>query len=260
MTQEITSNGLVQVMRHRDRKLLNIYCTAGYPELGDTARILTTLEAAGADMVEIGMPFSDPLADGPTIQQSNMRALENGMTLELLFEQLSQIDLGIPVILMGYFNPVLQYGVRNFCDKCGEVGVSGVIIPDLPMHLYQKMYQQHFVENDLCNIGLVTPQTSNERVLEIDQVSSGFIYAVSSASTTGRGSGLSDTGAYLERLSNLGLKNPIMTGFNITDKESFDRASKHTRGGIIGSAFIKAIAREGKLESNIYSFVKSIKS
>lgn len=258
-TQVSTQNKLVELMSSEKDRLLNIYCTAGYPNLDDTPVVLRSLEDAGVDIIELGMPFSDPLADGPTIQQSNMKALENGMSIERLFGQLSQLGLSVPILLMGYINPVLQYGIERFCHDSKQVGVSGIILPDLPPALYDSQYRTYFEENDLCNICLVTPQTSEDRIRAIDRSCSGFIYAVSSASTTGTKSDLDGVDAYLEGLSKMGLQNDILTGFNIKDAESFNRATKYTRGGIIGSAFIKAISNAEALPSAIHSFVKSIR-
>jgi tryptophan synthase alpha chain len=240
--------------------ILNIYCTAGYPRLDDTPRILKALEKAGVDIIELGMPFSDPLADGPVIQASSMQALENGMSIELLFEQLHEVNISVPIILMGYLNPVLQYGIERFVMSCVECGVAGAIIPDLPPALYALRYRQLFESNGISNICLVTPQTSRARIKAIDDVCTGFIYAVSSASTTGSKSDLSNIDDYLRGLSEMGMDNPILTGFNIKDADSFARATKYTRGGIIGSAFIKAMSKGEDLDLAIQSFVKSIRS
>lgn len=254
------NNQLTELMASGKGNLLNIYYTAGYPNLDDTSRIIRALEVAGVDMIEIGIPFSDPLADGPTIQRSNMISLENGMHVAKLFDQLSEIDANVPIILMGYFNPILQYGVERFCIRCSEVGVSGLIIPDLPLEYYINKYQSMFEKYNLCNICLVTPQTSESRVRYIDAHISGFIYAVSSSSTTGSESGVVDIDDYLQSLSSLKLRNPIMTGFNIHDKASFDRASQYTRGAIIGSAFIREITDTKNIGETVLSFIENIRS
>ena len=257
-TPSVISNPLTDLMAVASDNLLNIYFTAGYPKLNSTGAVLSALQDAGVDMIEIGMPFSDPLADGPTIQQSNMTALANGMNIELMFRQLEHVEFRVPIILMGYLNPVLQFGLERFCERASSTGVSGLILPDLPADLYELKYKDTFQKFNLCNICLVTPQTSDERIAHIDRNSSGFIYAVSSSSTTGNKSN-SSSADYLRNLSQLELKNPIMTGFNIRDRKSFQEATRYSRGGIIGSAFIKAITDVDDLDSSIHSFVKSIR-
>jgi len=243
-----------------DKKLLSIYFTAGYPEINDTISIIQELENSGVDMIEIGLPFSDPLADGPTIQDSSTAALHKGMTTKLLFEQLAGIreKVSIPLIIMGYFNPMMQYGVEAFCAKCQEVGIDGLIIPDLPVNEYNDHYKTTFEKYGLINVFLITPQTSDERIRFIDEVSDGFIYMVSSASVTGSTSGFGDTQeAYFNRIKALELKNPQIVGFGIKDNETFLKATNSTKGAIIGSAFIKMITKDGK--SGIPAFVKSIR-
>lgn len=225
-----------------DKKLLSIYFTAGYPNLNDTISIIQELEKNGVDMIEIGLPFSDPLADGPTIQESSTQAIENGMTTNLLFEQLKEIrkTVQIPLIIMGYFNPMMQFGVENFCQKCNEIGIDGLIIPDLPLEEYLLEYQEIFEKYNLKNVFLVTPQTSNERILQIDSVSDSFIYMVSTASVTGNQTGFGkEQMEYFERISNLNLNNPQIIGFGINNKETFSQATLHQKGAIIGSAFVK---------------------
>ncbi len=241
--------------------LLSIYFTAGYPNLEDTVPVLESLQANGVDMVEIGLPFSDPLADGPTIQASGTQALKNGMTTTLLFEQLKDIrkTVSIPLIIMGYFNPVLQYGVENFCKKCQEIGIDGFILPDLPLAEYQEHYQEMFEKYGLVNVFLITPQTSDERIKQIDDASNGFIYMVSSASVTGSQSGFGNAQTdYFDRIKNMKLNNPQIVGFGINNSETFDAATKYTNGAIIGSAFIKMLTTKGI--DGISDFVKSIRS
>jgi len=231
-----------------DKKLLSIYFTAGYPALNDTVQIIQDLEKNGVDMIEIGLPFSDPLADGPTIQDSSTTALENGMTTEKLFEQLKDIrkTVSIPLIVMGYFNPMLQYGVEAFCKKCHEIGIDGIIMPDLPLDVYQADYEATFKKYGLINIFLITPQTSDERIRQIDEASDGFIYMVSSASVTGSKSGFGNTQTeYFERIATMNLKNPQIVGFGIKDSETFQVATKNAQGAIIGSAFIKHLTSNG---------------
>ncbi|SHG51247.1 tryptophan synthase subunit alpha [Winogradskyella jejuensis] len=231
-----------------DKKLLSIYFTAGYPNIDDTVTIIQNLEKSGVDMIEIGLPFSDPLADGPTIQDSSTQALKNGMTSELLFQQLKDIrkTVSIPLIIMGYFNPMLQYGVEAFCKKCQEIGIDGLIIPDLPVDVYHDEYKSTFDKYGLINVFLITPQTSEERIRYIDSVSDGFIYMVSSASTTGAKSGFGDEQEdYFTRISNMNLKNPQIVGFGIFNNDTFTQATKHAKGAIIGSAFIKYVTANG---------------
>ena len=242
-----------------EKKLLSIYFTAGYPSLNDTLTIIQDLEKSGVDMIEIGLPFSDPLADGPTIQESSTAALKNGMTTETLFNQLKDVrkTVTIPLIIMGYFNPMLQYGVEAFCKKCQEIGIDGLIIPDLPVDVYNDQYKAIFEKYGLINVFLITPQTSVERINFIDSISNGFIYMVSSASVTGSQSGFGDDQtAYFERISNMNLKNPQIIGFGINDNDTFVQATKYAKGAIIGSAFIKFLTNNSV--DKIDSFVTSI--
>ena len=243
-----------------DKKLLSIYFTAGYPKLNDTVSIIQELKKNGVDMIEIGLPFSDPLADGPTIQESSTIAIENGMTTSLLFEQLKDIrkTVQIPLIIMGYFNPMMQFGLEKFCQKCAEVGIDGLIIPDLPLYVYENEYKDIFEKYGLKNIFLVTPQTSNERIAQIDTISDSFIYMVSSAAVTGSQSGFGDEQMdYFKRIADLNLKNPQIVGFGINNKETFSQATKHQKGAIIGSAFIKFIKNNSI--SKINEFVKALR-
>lgn len=253
------TNRINQKMKE-NKKLLSIYFTAGYPAINDTVKILEDLEKNGIDMVEIGLPFSDPLADGPTIQESSTAALKNGMTTERLFEQLKDIrkTVSIPLIIMGYFNPMLQYGVEAFCMKCNEIGVDGIIMPDLPLDVYEHEYKSTFEKYGLINIFLITPQTSDARIRQIDEASDGFIYMVSSASVTGSKSGFgNEQEAYFDRISKMNLKNPQIVGFGIKDNETFEQATKTAKGAIIGSAFIKHLKTNGK--DKIAVFIKGIR-
>ena len=256
-------NRIEELFKYKSQRVLNVYFTAGYPKLEDTTAIMQQLEASGADLIEVGIPFSDPIADGPTIQESNGVALSNGMTLKLLLEQLKGIreKVSIPIILMGYINPIVQYGIEQFCQDCEEIGVDGLILPDLPMFEYIEVHKPLFDKHGLLNIFLITPQTSEARIREIDENSSGFIYMVSSASTTGAKAQVSgDQEAYFARIKEMKLKNPTLIGFGISNKETFDKASANANGAIIGSAFIKAISQEGNLNDNIDEFVKSVTS
>ena len=244
-----------------NKKIVSIYFTAGFPLLEDTVSIIEKLQRAGVDMIEIGLPFSDPLADGPTIQGSSTIALKNGMTTHKLFEQLKDIrkTVSIPLIIMGYFNPVLQYGVETFCAKCAETGIDGLIIPDLPVDVYNEEYRTIFERYGLVNIFLITPQTSEERIRYIDSVSNGFIYMVSSASTTGAKSGFgTEQTDYFKRIANMQLKNQQIVGFGISNKETFEQATQFTKGAIIGSAFIKHLSQYGV--QNINEFITEILS
>ncbi|MGB5361795.1 MAG: tryptophan synthase subunit alpha [Aureibaculum sp.] len=243
-----------------DKKIISIYFTAGYPELHDTVEILQRLEKSGVDMVEIGLPFSDPLADGPTIQASSTHALRNGMTTDLLFSQLKGIrkSVKIPLIIMGYFNPILQYGVERFCETCKEIGIDGLIIPDLPVDVYNEKYKSIFEKNNLINVFLITPQTSDDRIQFIDSISKGFIYMVSSASVTGSQEGFGDVQtSYFKRIANMKLQNPQIVGFGISNRETFKQATQFAKGAIIGSAFIKFISSKGI--GSIDDFIESVK-
>jgi len=257
------SNKIKDLFAAKTGEILSLFFTAGFPKLNDTSTIIKELENSGADLVEIGIPFSDPLADGPTIQESSEVALANGISLNLIFEQLKDIrsTVGIPLILMGYFNPVLQFGMERFCGKCKEVGIDGVIFPDLPLKEYLDHYKDMFDEYDLKNILLITPQTSEERIREIDLQSDAFIYMVASNSTTGTKQVVNENHeAYFKRVNSMDLKNPLLIGFGITDRESFQKASNYASGAIIGSAFIKAINNSADLKENIREFITDIKS
>lgn len=243
-----------------NHKLLSIYFTAGYPQLNDTVNIIKSLQNVGVDMIEIGMPFSDPLADGPTIQQSGSIALKNGMTSKILFAQLKYIrkEIDIPLILMGYLNPILQFGVEEFCKACAEVGIDGLIIPDLPIEDYHQNYQSIFEAYGLINIFLITPQTSLDRIKFIDKISNGFIYMVSSAGTTGSKNEFDQEQLdYFKRISDLNLKNLQIVGFGISNNQTFEQATCYSKGAIIGSAFINQISNLGI--EGIDNFVKNIR-
>ncbi|MDA8973204.1 tryptophan synthase subunit alpha [bacterium] len=242
------------------KKVLSIYFTAGYPEKEDTTKVLQQLQDSGVDLVEIGLPFSDPLADGPTIQDSSTTALKNGMSTQLLFDQLKDIrkSIHIPLIIMGYFNPMLQYGVDAFLKECAQIGIDGIIMPDLPLAEYKQHYAAMYEKYGIKNIFLITPQTSDARIREIDKASDSFIYLVSTASVTGSKSGFGpEQEAYFERIANMKLKNPLVVGFGIHDEHTFTQATKHTSGAIIGSAFIKTITEKGL--AGIAPFIQSLR-
>ena len=244
-----------------NKKILSVYFTAGFPNLNDTVPIIEALQENGVDMLEIGLPFSDPLADGPTIQESSTIALQNGMTTQLLFDQLKDIreTITIPLLIMGYFNPILQFGVENFCKQCASIGIDGLIIPDLPLDIYEKEYKTVFEQYNLKNIFLITPQTSEERIRKIDAVSDSFIYMVSSLSTTGSQSSFGDSQEqYFKRVSDMKLGNPQIVGFGISNKATFEAATNYQKGAIIGSSFINFIKEEPL--ANIPTFIKNLTS
>jgi tryptophan synthase alpha chain len=258
-------NRIKNLFSHKRKNIVSIYFTAGFPQLNDTNTILGALQKHGTDLIEIGMPYSDPLADGPVIQHSSMVALNNGMSIKLLFEQLNEycnsssgVRGDLPLILMGYLNPVLQYGIENFCSDAHDVGIDGIILPDLPLHEYETMYKKLFEKSKLDFIFLITPETSEKRIKKIDAISKGFIYAVSSSSITGTDKDMSVQEKYFQRLENMKLKNPILIGFGIKDNATFSQACKHASGAIIGTAYIKAIEKSNDINSDTENFLNSI--
>ena len=257
---------LQNTFQEKNNHILNIYCTAGYPLLNSTLEVMKALQQNGADIIELGMPYSDPLADGPVIQHSSSVALANGMTIAKLFEQLRDFrntplgdgGISIPIILMGYMNPVLQYGFEKFCSDAAAVGIDGLILPDLPEYEYETEYGSIIKKHGLDFIFLVTPETSEERIKKLDSLSSGFLYAVSSSTTTGSNKRAENTDEYLRRLKNLKLKNPVLVGFGISNKQSFDAVCQQTEGAIIGSAYIKALEKSADVNPATKSFLSSI--
>lgn len=250
----------IQASLAQNKKLLSIYFTAGFPAIDDTVSILEQLQEAGADMIELGLPFSDPLADGPTIQESSTKALHNGMTTDKLFDQLQGIrkTIDVPLIVMGYFNPMMQFGVELFCKRCQEVGIDGLIIPDLPVDVYHEKYQKLFQQYGLLNMFLITPQTPDDRIDYIDKVSEGFIYMVSSAATTGaQGSFGNEQEQYFKRIGAMNLKSKLLVGFGISNRETYDAAVAHSQGAIIGSAFIKHLEKNGS--NSVKKFIEQIR-
>ncbi|WP_089742755.1 tryptophan synthase subunit alpha [Chryseobacterium taihuense] len=243
-------------------KKLNIYFTAGIPTLEDTGKIAGLIQESGADMMEIGIPYSDPVADGPVIQEAHSLALNNGMSIKKLFDQLAEIkdSVIIPKILMGYLNPVLQFGFENFCHKCSEVGISGLIIPDLPPIEFEKKYGEILKKYNLNFTFLVTPETSEERIKYLDSLSSGFLYAVSSSSTTGNSNTVVKNESYLNRLASLKLKNPVLIGFGIKNKSDFENVTEKAEGGIIGTAFVKILLEKKNWEIEAANFIHSVKA
>ncbi|MDH5381580.1 MAG: tryptophan synthase subunit alpha [Cyclobacteriaceae bacterium] len=254
-------NRLNHLFNTKKENILNVYFTAGFPELNSTVQIIELLSRHGADIIEIGIPFSDPVADGPTIQASNKRALDNGMSLNLLFDQLKDIRkiTQIPLVLMGYLNPVVRMGVEKFCEKCKEVGIDGLILPDLPVKEYRDHYQETFKKFGLSNVFFITPQTSEERIRAMDEATDTFLYMVSSPGITGAKSYIAESQIdYFTRIQAMQLKNPALIGFGISDNNTFMQASKFSSGAIIGSAFINALAQDEKLENSIPLFLNSI--
>ena len=253
-------NFIQKLFEKKNKNVLSIYFTAGFPHLNDTEIILTSLQKHGADLVEVGMPYSDPLADGPVIQNSSMKALQNGMTIKRLFEQLNKAKakIKVPLILMGYLNPVLQYGFEKFCVDAKTAGISGIILPDLPISEYEKEYQKIFEENELDFIFLITPGTSEERIKKIDSLSKGFIYAVSSSSITGKITNINAQESYFMKIQKMGLKNKVLIGFGIRDHQTFNSACKYSAGAIIGTAYINAIEKSENIDATTKSFLNSI--
>ena len=253
-------NRIDKTLKEKDN-ILSIYFTAGYPHLKSTNEIIKNLVSAGTDMIEIGLPFSDPLADGETIQMSSKIALDNGMSTKILFDQLKGIrnHVNIPLIIMGYFNPIFQFGVEEFCKKCYEIGIDGLIIPDLPIDIYLTKYKPIFEKNQLQNIFLITPQTSDERIDYIEKNSGGFIYVVSSSSRRGSTHKFNENSLnYFRRLEKMRLSTPKFIGFGISNNENFSIASKYSKGCIVGSAFIKYLQNNGI--NSIKMFVDEIKN
>lgn len=248
------------LFERKNRRVLNVYCTAGFPQPESTLQVLQALQQHGVDLIELGMPYSDPLADGPVIQQSSAIALQQGMTLELLFQQLQQMRpaIEVPVVLMGYMNPVLQYGFERFCKDAATAGVDGLILPDLPEYEFETEYGAVLKQYKLDFIFLVTPETSTQRIQKLDALSSGFIYAVSSSSTTGTYKNMADVSAFVQRLNNMQLKNPILVGFGIKDKASFDAACTHANGAIIGSAYIRALENTADVYTTTQQFLEQV--
>jgi len=257
-------NRIKKLFSDKKKNIVSIYFTAGFPELNDTNAILNALQKHGADCIEIGMPYSDPLADGPVIQHSSMKALQNGMSIKILFDQLNKYfnspsgARGVPLILMGYLNPVLQYGIEKFCSDAHNAGIDGIILPDLPLHEYETEYKKLFEKYKLDFIFLITPETSEKRIRKIDALSKGFIYAVSSSSITGSDKDMSAQEEYFQRLKDMKLKNPIMIGFGIKDNRTFLQACKHAAGAIIGTAYIKAIENSNDIDADTENFLNSI--
>lgn len=251
---------LAKLFASKSKNILNIYTTAGFPNLNDTVSIMESIQNAGADIIELGMPYSDPLADGTIIQNSSAKALQNGMSISVLLEQMQNIraKIQIPIVLMGYLNPLIQFGFENFCKELKRLEIDALIIPDIPLFEFENKYREILNKYNIDLVLLVTPQTSDERIKKIDELSSGFLYAVTSNSTTGSEQNFEEVKKYLLHLQTLNLKNPILAGFGIKDKSTFNEVATNCTGGIIGSAFIKAIENEDNPAANTYAYVESI--
>ena len=251
-----------ELFKEKKNNILNVYCTAGYPKLESTVPVMKALQDSGVDMIELGMPYSDPLADGPVIQASSTQALANGMTIATLFEQLRGFrkEIYVPVILMGYMNPVLQYGFERFCQDAADMPIDGLILPDLPEYEFETEYGPIMQRYGLNFIFLVTPETSEDRIRRLDSLSTGFLYAVSSSSTTGKDKDMNAVNNYLQKLQDMKLKNPVLVGFGIKDKPTFQQACEHANGAIIGTAFIKALESTNDVAGTTKKFITDIKS
>ena len=251
-----------QLFKRKNNHILNVYCTAGYPHLENTIEVMKALEENGADIIELGMPYSDPLADGPVIQHSSTVAIANGMTIETLFEQLKDFrkQVSVPAILMGYMNPILQYGIEKFCASAEAVGIDGIILPDLPMYEFEAEYKALFQQHGLNFIFLITPETGEDRIRKIDNLSSGFIYAVSSSSTTGNNKAIESQQVYFKKLYDMKLSNPVLVGFGIKDKQTFNAACEYTNGAIIGTAYIKALENSSDVAQATKEFLNNVLS
>jgi tryptophan synthase alpha chain len=255
-------NRIDNLFQTKKEKILSVYFTAGFPSLDSVEKIILLLEKNGADMVEIGIPYSDPLADGPVIQETGRVAIENGMTLRILFKQLKNIrkKCSIPLLLMGYINPILQFGFEAFCRSAADGGIDGLIIPDLPLPEFERHYMQTVKEYNLKNIFLITPDTNDQRIRQIDDLSTGFIYLVSSASTTGKSEIFGDSQLmYFRRIASMGLKNPAMAGFGIYNHETLAQVHDHLQGAIIGSAYLRVLKSNNSIEEDTAGFFRSLK-
>ena len=251
---------LSELFKNQNERVLNVYCTAGFPQLNSTLLVMESLQANGANIIELGMPYSDPLADGEVIQSSGNVAIANGMTIDTLFEQLADMRkaIHIPVILMGYMNPILQFGFEAFCKKAKAVGVDGLILPDLPLYEFEHIYGKTIQENNLDFVFLVTPETPEDRLRKLDSLSTGFLYAVSSSATTGKDKDFSKVALYLQKLQAMQLKNPVLVGFGIKDKETFNAVCAYSNGAIIGSAYISALSKGTDVELTTAKFLKLV--
>ncbi len=256
-------NRIQKLFAEKKTNILNVFYTAGFPNLTDTVSIAEFLEQAGVDIIEIGIPFSDPIADGPVIQESNKMALDNGMTLKLLLQQVKEArtKVNLPIILMGYINPIMQYGIGKFCKDAAAAGVDGVIFPDMPMDVYQTEYKSIFESYKLTNTFLISPTTSEKRIRQIGEATNGFIYAVSSSSTTGARQGFDvEQENYFKKLQSMKLKNPFLIGFGISNHQTFSKACEYASGAIVGSAFITLLKDSNNIKVDIQKFVDELRN
>lgn len=256
-------SSIKNIIQQADHKILNIYFTAGYPQRESMLDIIPALNESGADLIEIGIPYSDPLADGPVIQASSSAAIQNGMTLHLLIEQLKAVpkeNMNAGIILMGYLNPVLQYGFEKFCAEAADAGAHALILPDLPLYEYEMLYRKTMQQYGLDFIFLVTPETSEDRIRQMDASSNSFLYAVTSSSTTGSEKNMEQVSVYLAGLQSMELNNPVLAGFGIKDKTSFDAACLYADGAIIGSAYIKILEHSKNIVADTEAFIESIRN
>jgi len=256
-------NRITKLFESKSKNILSVFFTAGYPKLQDTIAIAEHVQKVGVDMIEVGIPFSDPIADGPTIQESNKVALDQGMSVALLLQQVSELraKIEIPVVLMGYLNPVMQYGMEKFFKEAAKVGVDGLILPDLPLEEYELHYKSLCESLNLSISFLISPTTSEKRIRKIDSLSSGFIYAVSSSSTTGAKQEFSsEQRTYFESLGSMNLKNPFLIGFGISNKKTYQQACEYSAGAIVGSSFITMLKSSTNLQTDIEMFVQSLRS
>lgn len=253
-------NRINQLFQQKNENILSVYFTAGFPKLEDTVLTLKCLQANGVDLVEIGVPFSDPMADGIVIQNSSHVALQNGMSIRKLFDQLTgvRLEIHMPLIMMGYLNPIMQFGFEAFCQECHRVGVDGMIIPDLPMADFMAEYKKIAERYKLEFIFLITPETSEGRIREIDGHTNGFIYMVSSAATTGTQTSFDDKVEYFNRINAMNLKNPRLVGFGISNKSTRDMVNRYSSGAIIGSAFIKALEQTQDVEKGVKLLLENL--
>ncbi len=255
-------NRIDKLFQTKKKNILSIYFTAGYPALNDTLHTIQDLDKAGVDMIEIGIPFSDPVADGPVIQRSSEKALSNGMTIKLLFKQLAWLreTTDLPLILMGYINPVFRFGVEKFLHKCQKTGIDGIIIPDLPVEEYREPYEALFEKYNIYNIFMISPQTPDDRITYLDPISKGFLYMVSTSATTGTINKFDESQTtYFKKVNDLNLKTPRLIGFGISNNETFIQACNFANGAIIGSSFIRALDGNGTLTENIRGFIRNIR-
>lgn len=255
-------NRIAQLLQRKDRNVLSVYFTAGFPAFDSTGEVIRALAKNGVDMIEVGVPFSDPMADGVVIQASSTQALQNGMTLSILLEQLKEVrkDCQIPLVLMGYLNPMMQYGIEELFEKCHEIGIDALIIPDLPFHEYMSSFKSLCEKYDIPIVMLITPETAEERIRLIDEHCGGFIYMVSSASTTGvKDCFTAEQITYFQFVDKMKLKNKRLIGFGISNPDTFSMACRYSSGAIIGSLFVRLLASENSVDEAVAKLMEKVK-